>query len=137
MCGLFPAGSSLKKEHSFIYLLFSFHPDLINLPGSNLLGGNHLDSACLTLYPPQQRVDFGSKVCLSIIQTVLWMDLRKDFGGEDQPQSWDFADAVVLGLRCRLGLFCMSRQGPESCSLIKGHQMPSVESCLGVSFPAR
>lgn len=31
----------------------------------------------------------------------------------------------------------MSRQGPESCSLIKGHQMPSVVSFLGVPFSAK
>lgn len=40
-----------------------------------------------------------------MIQTVLRMDLRKDLGKEDQPQSRVFVDAaVLLGLRGRLGL---------------------------------
>ena len=61
VCGLFPVGCSLKKEHSFIYFLFSFHLDLTNLPGSNLVCVIHLDSACFRFYSPQQRVDFGIK----------------------------------------------------------------------------
>lgn len=31
----------------------------------------------------------------------------------------------------------MSRQGPERCSLTKGHQMPSVVSFLGISFSTK
>lgn len=48
-----------------------------------------------------------------MIQTVLRMDLRKDLGKEDQPQSRVFVDAaVLLGLRGRLGL--LSGWGPDS-----------------------
>lgn len=47
--------------------------------------------------PPNEGLSFGSKVYLSIIQTVLWMDLRKDFGREEHPQSWDFCRCCCPG----------------------------------------